>query len=92
MLSDVDLWITLIEQANRLIQTKTDLDKLTKFENNNNRTEIGYINSTRLTPEEMANTIIVKPFLKHFSNYVENKIKEQGLKELDLEKEEKKRY
>lgn len=92
MISDVSLWCTLIETADKLISTKTDLNKLTKFENEHNRNiDIGYNYTTRFTPEDEAEITIMKPFKNHFFKYIATKEQELNKQEIDLELEEHKK-
>lgn len=91
IISDVELWRTLIENAEKLITTKTDLAHLTKFENTNNRNiDIDLQYTTGITPEEQTSLIISKSLLKVFFNYIKKKENELNLKELDLPSEEHK--
>lgn len=91
MISDVDLWTTLIETADTLIATKTDVDKRTKFENDHNRNiDIGYKYTTSITPDEEAKLKIEKAVIKPFFEYISMKITKLNLEEIDLDKVEQK--
>lgn len=86
MIGDANLWCTLIETADKLISTKTDVDKLTKFENNHNRNiEIDYSYTTAITPEDEAELRIKKAFVNRFFEYIAMKEEELNLKEIDLD-------
>lgn len=89
MISDVNLWTTLIETADILISTKTDINALTAFENYHNRNiYIDYNYTTAITPEEQAELRIKKAIVSRFFEYITMKEKELNLVEVDLNKVE----
>ena len=91
MIRNVNLWTTLIEAAERLIATKTDIDELIKFENYHNRNiDIDYECATSITPEEEAELRIKKAIVGIFFEYITMKEKELNLDEINLEAEEDK--
>ena len=91
MISNVNLWATLIEAAERLIATKTDIGELIKFENYHNRNiDIGYKYAISITPEEDAELRIKKAIVGIFFEYIAMKEKELNLDEINLEAEEDK--